>query len=259
MNGNSLKIVIMNGLSTALRAPPHCYAPGHAERLTRPMRSSSIAWPNVNIRQEACTDNLKFYLKPWRSTPQFSLLRTAHCAATDPGAAAPATSFSVYRVTGDGRCMFRALAQGAHLAAQEDAGRHPPQFLSESEETSAADALRGKVCDELERRKDDFAPFIDVDEAGSYEAYVSRMRWPGTWGGEPELAVAARLLGRPIAVHMQRGFGGDLEQVSQYSHVEDGSDSSEKSNGKEPTHVPLLFHGAGHYDLLIKPPPKSRL
>ena len=53
-----------------------------------------------------------------------------------------------------------------------------------------------QVCDRLQERRADLAPFIDED----FEAYVAAMRHPHTWGGEPELSVAADVLSRPVHV-----------------------------------------------------------
>ncbi|KAI7836087.1 hypothetical protein COHA_010015 [Chlorella ohadii] len=63
-----------------------------------------------------------------------------------------------------------------------------------------------------------------------------------TCAGEPELAVATHVLCRPIAVYMLRHTG--LQQISCYGEGQHGSAAS----------VPLLFHGAGHYDLLLRQP-----
>jgi hypothetical protein len=62
--------------------------------------------------------------------------------------------------------------------------------------------------------------------------------------------VAIHVVNRPISVFMQRR--GRLGLISEY-----GFDSY---NGHS---VPLLFHGGGHYDLLVKGdvqrPPQSKL
>lgn len=49
----------------------------------------------------------------------------------------------------------------------------------------------------------DIAPFIPgiVEGTETFESYLARMARPGTWGGEPELAAAAHVLGRPISVY----------------------------------------------------------
>lgn len=74
------------------------------------------------------------------------------------------TQWGLLRVAGDGRCLFRSLAQGAQLAAQADEGAAQPQLLSAEQETASADALRAAVCTELLKRR-----------CGLVRAH----RWPG--------------------------------------------------------------------------------
>ena len=100
-------------------------------------------------------------------------------AATSNGAGVmPAEQFSLLRITGDGRCLFRSLAQGSHLAAQEDAAgasadsgggsgagsgetqqqqslyvQQQMKLLSAEVETARADELRQAICEELLQRR----------------------------------------------------------------------------------------------------------
>eukprot|EP00887_Chlorella_sp_A99_P003374 scaffold7.g3374.t1 len=143
--------------------------------------------------------------------------------------------------------MFRALAQGAHLAAAADAagGEAPaePWLLPGQHEEERADALRHAVCEELLARRGEVECFID----GDFDAYVANMRGRHVWGGEPELAMAAHVLHRPITVY---SLQPSLHLVSQYG--------DEYGDGRSA--VPLLFHRAGHYDLLVRQPlPQSKL
>ena len=63
--------------------------------------------------------------------------------------------------------------------------------------------------------------------------------------------MATHVLRRPVSVYTLRHTG--LQLVSRYGEGEHGSAAD----------VPLLFHGAGHYDLLLRQPaaeaPRSRL
>jgi hypothetical protein len=97
--------------------------------------------------------------------------RLPHCRAAAPtrlhasmdsraacSKVAEAQNFSVFRVAGDGRCLFRSLAQGAHLAAQADATTQQVlQPLAPLEETDRADELRQAICDELLQRRCSFS------------------------------------------------------------------------------------------------------
>ena len=92
-------------------------------------------------------------------------LRRAACSAAagdaasgGTGSPAPSQQFSLLRIAGDGNCLFRSLAQGGHVAAQEDAaaagsGCLAPQLLSAEQETAAAGELRAAICQELLNRR----------------------------------------------------------------------------------------------------------
>lgn len=105
----------------------------------------------------------------------------------------------------------------------------------------------------MTNNKDLYEPFI-IDEATSFESYITHMRKPYTWGGEPEISAAAETLSRVI--HVYSPTGGSLSQVSEYypsTSAVNGSTSADKSadliENKE--RIYLLFHGLGHYDVLL--------
>ncbi|XP_058215453.1 OVARIAN TUMOR DOMAIN-containing deubiquitinating enzyme 3 isoform X4 [Rhododendron vialii] len=91
--------------------------------------------------------------------------------------------YSVQKVTGDGRCLFRALVKGMSL--------NKGVTLDPREERENADELRMAVkeviCDnENERFKYEEALIaITVDE--SLKRYCQRIGRPDFWGGESEL------------------------------------------------------------------------
>ena len=181
-----------------------------------------------------------------------------------------ATEWSVYRVAGDGRCMFRALVQGEKLGGEREA----ICVLSSEEETVKADTLRGKICDELLLRREDVEPFLE----SKIEDYVRRMRMEGTWGGEPELAMAAHVLQRKVVVYMLKSnVQGPLflEKISEYepsvvqkthdntefnlplssssSHDQRASDSVDNLEERLSRPINLLYSGSCHYDALVLP------
>lgn len=177
-------------------------------------------------------------------------LRVARCAPNQSVDGEELGPFRVWRISGDGRCLFRSLAQGAHLAAHVDSRVQPsldPMPLPM--EAAAADALRSKICDRLLSKREDMEPFIDVSEAGDYDSYVANMRHRTTWGGEPELAVAAHVLERDIGVYSWSSCSSGFKNVSRYTWapaIDQGGSAASKRE-----RVALLFHGLGHYDLLI--------
>jgi len=141
----------------------------------------------------------------------------------------------VQKISGDGRCLFRAIA---HSDAILTAGA-PGPVLSAAAETRAADDLRACVVAELRKRADDLSPFIDED----FGSYCSRMARPGTWGGEPELSVAPHCIERPIQVY--RRCPGGWAKGTLYGEEYAGGG---KGGGVAPAMV--LFDGFGHYELL---------
>jgi OTU domain-containing protein 6 len=148
---------------------------------------------------------------------------------------AAAPTFVLQRITGDGRCLFRSLAQGAHIVGHTSTTQNTT-LLPFAEETSAADMLRAAVCEELLRRQGEMEPFIDDD----FAAYVQDMRQASTWGGEPELAMSVHVLQRPVAVYTATAQD-TLFLLSRYGEDEYAGQQD----------VALFFHGAGHYDLLL--------
>ncbi|KAI7997480.1 OTU domain-containing protein [Camellia lanceoleosa] len=86
-------------------------------------------------------------------------------------------------IPGDGSCLFRSVAHGAYLRS----GKPSP---SESLQKELADELRDKVADEFIKRRTDTEWFIE----GDFDTYVTQMRQPHIWGGEPELLMSSHVL-----------------------------------------------------------------
>ncbi|KAK6941869.1 OTU domain [Dillenia turbinata] len=163
------------------------------------------------------------------------------------------TDYSVTGIPGDGRCLFRSVAHGACLRS----GKPAP---NESIQRELADDLRARVADEFIKRRvetewlqadglcNDIIPrFIE----GDFDAYVSQMRKPHVWGGEPELFIASHVLQMPITVYMYDEESKGLISIAEYG----------QEYGKEDP-IRVLYHGFGHYDALQLPGkkgPKSRL
>ncbi|XP_031489042.1 OVARIAN TUMOR DOMAIN-containing deubiquitinating enzyme 4-like isoform X2 [Nymphaea colorata] len=93
------------------------------------------------------------------------------------------TDYSVTGIPGDGRCLFRSVAHGACLVS----GKLPP---NENLQQELADELRARVADEFIKRRDETEWFIE----GDFDSYVSQIRNPHVWGGEPELLMASHVL-----------------------------------------------------------------
>ncbi|GER39906.1 OTU-like cysteine protease family protein [Striga asiatica] len=141
------------------------------------------------------------------------------------------TDYSVIGIPGDGRCLFRSVAHGACVRA----GKPAP---NENLQRELADELRARVADEFIKRREETEWFIE----GDFETYVSKIRRPHVWGGEPELLMASHVLQMPITVYMHDQESGGLISIAEYGQ-EYGKDNP----------IKVLYHGYGHYDALHIP------
>ncbi|KAF7818988.1 OTU domain-containing protein [Senna tora] len=141
------------------------------------------------------------------------------------------TDYSVIGIPGDGRCLFRSVAHGACVRS----GKPPP---SESLQGELADELRSRVADEFIKRREETEWFVE----GDFDTYVSHIRRPHVWGGEPELFIASHVLQMPITVYMYDKDAGGLISIAEYG----------EEYGKE-NPIRVLYHGFGHYDALQIP------
>ncbi|XP_008240824.1 PREDICTED: OTU domain-containing protein At3g57810 isoform X2 [Prunus mume] len=141
------------------------------------------------------------------------------------------TDYSIIGIPGDGRCLFRSVAHGAYLRA----GKAAP---AESLQRELADDLRARVADEFIKRREETEWFVE----GDFDTYVSQIRRPHVWGGEPELFMASHVLKMPITVYMYDEKAGGLITIAEYG----------QEYGKE-NPIKVLYHGFGHYDALRIP------
>ncbi|KAL6133891.1 hypothetical protein ACLB2K_066124 [Fragaria x ananassa] len=141
------------------------------------------------------------------------------------------TDYSIIGIPGDGRCLFRSVAHGACLRA----GKSAP---SQSLQRELADDLRARVADEFIKRREETEWFVE----GDFDTYVSQIRKPHVWGGEPELLMASHFLQMPITVYMHDEKAGGLITIAEYG----------QEYGKE-NPIRVLYHGFGHYDALHIP------
>ncbi|CAI8601102.1 unnamed protein product [Vicia faba] len=153
--------------------------------------------------------------------------------------------FSVHKVTGDGRCLFRALVKG--MAYNKGVA------LNQREERENADELRMAVkeaiCENVGDRKlyEEAIIAVTVDEP--LQRYCRRIVQPDFWGGESELLVLSKLCKQPIIVyipeheHRGGGRGSGFIPIAEYG--------SEFIKGSSRKAVRLLFSGKNHYDLLL--------
>jgi hypothetical protein len=131
------------------------------------------------------------------------------------------------KVTPDGNCLFSAAAvcimctQGENMDV-EDNIRHK------------ALKLRENVVNFMRKYKAEIEPFMTDD----FEAYMSLMEKPHTWGGERELFAIANVTERLVHVYTENQ--GELVKLCEYG--------DSRASAKQA--INLLFNSM-HYDALI--------
>ena len=155
----------------------------------------------------------------------------AHAFLKEGGS--PNDFYDIHKIAGDGRCLFRSIVVSKSI---EDENTR----LSAEREVLEADTLREQTIRELIRRREDLEWIIE----GDFDEYCANMRYPGAWGGEPEILVASHVLRRPIEVHM-KVVGEPLRSIGIYGNEDYGTATAKPK-------LMLLFHGQGHYEALSK-------
>ncbi|XP_042027789.1 OVARIAN TUMOR DOMAIN-containing deubiquitinating enzyme 3 isoform X2 [Salvia splendens] len=154
--------------------------------------------------------------------------------------------YSVRKVTGDGRCLFRALVKGMAI--------NKGMRLGPREERESADELRMAVkeviCDNDKERFQFEEALVAITVEESLKRYCQRIGRPDFWGGEPELLVLSKLCCQPIVVyipeHEHGGRGAGFIPIQEY-----GSEFHKGSEQGKQKAVRLLYTGRNHYDLLV--------
>ncbi|XP_065854260.1 OVARIAN TUMOR DOMAIN-containing deubiquitinating enzyme 3 isoform X3 [Euphorbia lathyris] len=138
--------------------------------------------------------------------------------------------YSVQRITGDGRCLFRALVKGMSF--------NKGISLNPSEERIDADDLRMAVketiCDGNKERKQYEEALIAITVDESLKRYCQRIARPDFWGGESELLVLSKLCKQPIIVYIP-------EHEDRYSSITFGLSTSFQNCFKKIQLPELLF------------------
>lgn len=158
--------------------------------------------------------------------------------------------FSVQKVRGDGRCMFRSLVKG--MAAIKGLSLSPKEEQEDADELRMA--VREALCgSEKERRLYEEA-LIAITVEESLNRYCQRIQHPDFWGGESELLVLSKMCSQPVIVYIPESeakqggkWGTGFIPIVEYG-VEFMKPSKQRK-GRKP--VRLLYSGSNHYDLLI--------
>ncbi|KAJ1491067.1 Phospholipase/Carboxylesterase-domain-containing protein [Baffinella frigidus] len=156
-------------------------------------------------------------------------LQAAVAAAVSPGLTSP-QDWIRKAVPGDGSCMFHAVAAGLDAGYSASDLRH-----------AAASAVSEHAGAEFNGAS--LAQWIEWEAGVSPDVYAQQMAAGGSWGGQIELALLARAIGRDIAVYKE-----DDAAAGGYAVEHSFPASGTSGVGKEPIRV--LFTGS-HYDALL--------
>ncbi|KAL3622826.1 OVARIAN TUMOR DOMAIN-containing deubiquitinating enzyme 3 [Castilleja foliolosa] len=180
------------------------------------------------------------------ASPRF-FARIGYPADSGSTATKKTERYSVRKVTGDGRCLFRALVKGMAF--------NKGTALGPREERESADELRMAVkeviCDNGKERHQYEEALVAITVEESLRRYCQRIGRPDFWGGEAELLVLSKLCCQPIVVyipeHENGGWGSGFIPIQEY-----GSEFRKVLKKDRPQNVVrLLYTGSNHYDLLV--------
>ncbi|KAL6649640.1 hypothetical protein ACP70R_013864 [Stipagrostis hirtigluma subsp. patula] len=139
--------------------------------------------------------------------------------------------YGVQRVTGDGRCMFRALVKG--MAKNKGIPLTPREEVQDADDLRMA--VKEVICDSATERQKYEEAVIAITVEQPLKRYCQRIRRPDFWGGESEL------------LREYHGRGNGFIPIAEYG-LEFTKDSKQ---WKKKTPVRLLYSGRNHYDLLV--------
>lgn len=156
--------------------------------------------------------------------------------------------YSVQKVTGDGRCLFRALVKG--MARNKGVSLSPRQERDDADELRIA--VKEIICGSDNERPQYEEALISITVDESLKRYCQRIERSDFWGGESEMLVLSKLCRQPIVVyipeHEHKGaWGAGFIPIAEYG-IEFGKSSKK---GKPRQAVRLLYSGKNHYDLLV--------
>ncbi|CAJ1386904.1 unnamed protein product [Effrenium voratum] len=150
----------------------------------------------------------------------------------------------IWKVLGDCRCLFRAVARARYL---DHHNRLPRDILGEpldeaqrTKERETADKLRRCLCQRLQKCKEEVSALLEGPVP--FEEYLSKMEDWRTWGDEICLKFLPDLIGCPIQVYSWNSEQGLTFDAGMYL-------PTDKVKLKEDCIV-LWYNGKTHYDLV---------
>ncbi|XP_077222751.1 cysteine proteinases superfamily protein isoform X2 [Tasmannia lanceolata] len=106
--------------------------------------------------------------------------------------------YSVRKVTGDGRCMFRALVKG--MAINKGISLGPREEKDDADELRMA--VKEVICESEKERLQHQEAIIAITVEEPLNRYCQRIGQSDFWGGESELLVLSKLCRQPIIVYI---------------------------------------------------------
>ncbi|CAE7212392.1 OTU4 [Symbiodinium pilosum] len=150
-----------------------------------------------------------------------------------------------WRVSGDCRCLFRAVIRSCLLDPYNQQPRdnlgEPVDVDQRTHERESADMLRRHLCKELQRRKDEVEPLLEHSE---FEVYLKRMGEWQTWGDEICLKFLPDVVKQPLQVYSFNCEKQELFDAGLYLPTK------KEYHGREC--IVLLHNGRSHFDLVSK-------
>lgn len=152
----------------------------------------------------------------------------------------------VIKVSGDGNCMYRAVACHLNPDIASLARTECGLIIAEAArpiEDAAAMSLRSRVASYMERHWDEFPTVLPQTRSER----VAGIRGQ-EWGGEEELAALAKVLNQTVAVHdISRG------RYTSYPPSREGDGTIHLRYTRDERAVLITgdVEACGHYDLLL--------
>ncbi|KAF5953672.1 hypothetical protein HYC85_006528 [Camellia sinensis] len=148
------------------------------------------------------------------------------------GGASPAMKklerYAVQKVTGDGRCLFRALVKG--MAFNKGIALNPREERENADELRMA--VKEVLCDNDKERLQYEEALVAITVEESLKRYCQRIGRPDFWGGESEL------------LHTKGGWGSGFIPIAEY-----GTEFRKGSRkGKSRKVVRLVYSGREKLD-----------
>ena len=151
-------------------------------------------------------------------------------------AALKALDLKLREVKADGHCLYRAVAEQ----------------VEEMRAESRYGEVRTVCKEEMLKNREEYEAFVEVEEAGSYEAYCEKVESTAEWGGHVEMLAIARALGRNVEVFEVRP-GGEVEKMVVEGVVGSG-DGTAGDGSLKPLRVAFMKESytlGEHYDAIV--------